>query len=162
MKIELSIRQQSTPYNAYTGYVSFPLTSDWNQVSVTGTVGDTGDVLLMFHAITAGTFWVDDVMFTNASGTSVSGGVPWHQSSFGELRLWDSGTAWTALEPAKGVWNWAPIDAWVPAASHANVGLSCIESGIPASESILIPHAAACASGRGRRKGIFVSSQQRL
>ena len=121
MKINLLIRQQSAPYTAYSGYVPFTLTSDWQQVSVTGNVEDTGDVLLMFYASAAGTFWVDDVTFTNASGAPVSGGVPWPQSSFGELRLWDSGTAWTALEPAKGAWNWAPLDAWVAAAEAHGV-----------------------------------------
>jgi uncharacterized protein (TIGR03437 family) len=121
MKIDLLIRQQSLPYTAYSGYVPFTLTSDWRQVSVTGTVGDTGDVLLMFYSSSAGTFWVDDVTFTNASGAPVSGGVPWPQSTFGQLRLWDSGTAWTALEPAKGVWNWAPLDAWVAAAEAHGV-----------------------------------------
>lgn len=121
MKIDLAIRQQSTPYKAYSDYVPFTLTSDWQQVLVSGTVGDTGDVLLMFYASNAGTFWVDDVTFTNASGAPVSGGVPWPQSTFGELRLWDSGTAWTALEPAKGAWNWAPLDAWVAAAEAHGV-----------------------------------------
>jgi uncharacterized protein (TIGR03437 family) len=121
MQIDLAIRQQSTPYTAYSGYVPFTLTSDWQEVSVTGTVGDTGDVLLMFYSKFAGTFWVDDVAFTNASGNPVSGGVPWPQSTFGQLRLWDSGTAWTSLEPAKGVWNWAPLDTWVAAAEAHGV-----------------------------------------
>jgi uncharacterized protein (TIGR03437 family) len=45
--------------------------------------------------------------------------VPWPAARFGTLRLWDSGTTWTALEPLRGVWNFAPLDTWV-AAAEAN------------------------------------------
>jgi hypothetical protein len=70
----------------------------------------------MIQATSPGTFSVEDVTFTDASGLPVSGGVPWPAARFGTLRLWDSGTAWTALEPLKGIWNFAPLDTWVAAA----------------------------------------------
>ncbi|RZS87312.1 cellulase (glycosyl hydrolase family 5) [Motilibacter rhizosphaerae] len=35
------------------------------------------------------------------------------QRGFGSVRLWDTGTTWNDLEPAQGVWNWAPLDAAV-------------------------------------------------
>jgi hypothetical protein len=36
--------------------------------------------------------------------------------STGSLRLWDSGTFWSTIEPSPGTWNWAPLDAAVEAA----------------------------------------------
>jgi len=57
----------------------------------------------------------------NASGAPVSGGVPWPAAKFGTLRLWDSGTSWTSLEPQQGVWNWEPLDIWVAAAEQHGV-----------------------------------------
>jgi hypothetical protein len=93
-----------------------------------GQVNDTGSILLMFQAAQAGTFWVDDVQFTNASGAPVSGGVPWPTAKFGTLRLWDSGTSWTSLEPQQGVWNWQPLDIWVAAAEQHGVRTSCSRS----------------------------------
>jgi hypothetical protein len=47
--------------------------------------------------------------------------VPWPATRFGTLRLWDSGTSWTSLEPLKGVWNWQPLDIWVAAAEQHRV-----------------------------------------
>jgi uncharacterized protein (TIGR03437 family) len=120
MELHLILRQAGQPY-AYYAAQAVNLTSEWRQVTATGTVHDTGEVLLMFHTNSAGTFWADDVTFTDATGKAVSGGVPWPQASFGTLRLWDSGTAWTSLEPVKGVWNWEPLDEWVNAAEAHGV-----------------------------------------
>ncbi len=118
LRVDVILRQQGSPYAAY-AQTTVPLTANWQQVTVSGVVHDTGDVYLMFHASYAGTFWVDDVAFTDVSGNPVSGGVPWPQFPFGQLRLWDSETAWTALEPLKGVWDWETLDLWV-AAAEAN------------------------------------------
>jgi uncharacterized protein (TIGR03437 family) len=120
MEIHQIIRQQPQPYANYASR-TVRLTADWQQISVSGVVHDNGDVLLMFHTNSSGTFWVDDVSFTDESGKPVSGGVPWPQAPIGTLRLWDSGTAWTSLEPVKGVWNWEPLDAWVNAAESHGV-----------------------------------------
>ncbi len=118
LKVDVILRQAPSPYASY-AQTTATLTANWQQVTVSGVVHDTGDVLLMLHASYAGTFWVDDVAFTDAAGNPVSGGVPWPQSPFGQLRLWDSETAWTALEPVKGVWDWETLDMWV-AAAEAN------------------------------------------
>ena len=37
---------------------------------------------------------------------------PWPMVPFGSLRLWDSGTAWSQLNPAKGKYDWQPLDKW--------------------------------------------------
>jgi hypothetical protein len=120
MKVNLILQEGGAPY---TYYVETPatLTGAWQQFTAQGQVNDTGSVLLMFQAAQAGTFWVDDVEFTNSAGAPVSGGVPWPPDRFGTLRLWDSGTSWTLLEPVKGVWNWQPLDTWVAAAEQHGV-----------------------------------------
>jgi hypothetical protein len=120
MQVDVVLRQAPSPYTYY-AHQLVTLTSAWQQVTVQGTVGDTGDILLMFHAAQTGTFWVDDVQFTDALGNPVSGGVPWPTARFGTLRLWDSGTSWTSLEPLQGVWNWEPLDIWVAAAEQHGV-----------------------------------------
>jgi hypothetical protein len=46
-------------------------------------------------------------------------GTPWPAVSMGALRLWDSHTNWSYLNPAQGVFNWTLLDAWLDlAASH--------------------------------------------
>jgi hypothetical protein len=118
MTVNLILQNQNAPYNYYASTPA-PLSADWQQFSATGQINDTGSVLLMVQATAPGTFSVDDASFTDASGQPASGGVPWPAARFGTLRLWDSGTAWTALEPLRGVWNFAPLDTWV-AAAQAN------------------------------------------
>ena len=121
MKVNLVLQDNNTPYNYYAN-TQVTLTGVWQQFTTpAATVNDTGSLLLMFQAPQAGTFWVDDVQFTDASGAPVSGGVPWPAAKFGTLRLWDSGTSWTSLEPQQGVWNWEPLDIWVAAAEQHGV-----------------------------------------
>jgi hypothetical protein len=121
MKVNLILQDTSPPYTYYGGQTQATLTDSWQQFAISGQVNDTGSILLMFQAAQPGTFWVDDVQFTDASGEPVSGGVPWPTARFGTLRLWDTGTAWTSLEPQQGVWNWQPLDIWVAAAEQHGV-----------------------------------------
>ena len=120
MRVNLVLQNTNTPYNYYASTLA-TLTGAWQQFTISGQVNDTGSILLMLQAAQAGTFWVDDVQFTDASGAPVSGGVPWPTARFGTLRLWDTGTAWTSLEPQRGVWNWQPLDIWVAAAEQHGV-----------------------------------------
>ena len=39
---------------------------------------------------------------------------------FGLVRLWDTGTRWSNLEPARGTWNWTRMDYYVHAAVTAH------------------------------------------
>lgn len=121
MKVNLILQDANTPYTHYGGQTQATLTSAWQQFAISGQVNDTGSILLMFQATQTGTFWVDDVQFTDSSGAPVTGGVPWPIARFGTLRLWDSGTSWTSLEPQQGVWNWQPLDIWVAAAEQHGV-----------------------------------------
>ena len=120
MNVGLILQDSNAPYTYYAQTVA-TLTGEWQQFTAQGTVNDTGSILLMFRATQTGTFWVGDVAFTNASGAPVSGGVPWPPYQFGTLRLWDTGTSWTSLEPLEGVWNWQPLDTWVAAAEQYRV-----------------------------------------
>jgi hypothetical protein len=120
LQVNLILQDANTPYTYY-AETTATLSGTWQQFAVQGTVSDTGSVLLMFHATQPGTFWVDDVQFTDATGAPVSGGVPWPPAKFGTLRLWDTGTSWTSLEPLQGVWNWQPLDIWVAAAEQHGV-----------------------------------------
>ncbi len=121
MKVNLVLQDANTPYTHYGGQTQVTLSGAWQQFAISGQVNDTGSILLMFQATQPGTFWVDDAQFTDASGAPVSGGVPWPTAKFGTLRLWDTGTSWTSLEPQQGVWNWQPLDIWVAAAEQHGV-----------------------------------------
>ena len=121
MKVNLVMQDANPPYTHYGGQTQAVLTGTWQHFTISGQVNDTGSILLMFQATQAGTFWVDDVQFTDASGAPVTGGVPWPTARFGTLRLWDTGTSWTSLEPQPGVWNWQPLDIWVAAAEQHGV-----------------------------------------
>jgi hypothetical protein len=120
MQVNLILQEGPAPYTYY-AQTAATLTGAWQQFTTRGQVNDTGSVLLMFRATQAGNFWVDDVQFTDPAGAPVSGGVPWPPDRFGTLRLWDSGTSWTSLEPVRGVWNWQPLDTWVAAAEQHGV-----------------------------------------
>jgi len=120
MTVYLVLQDANTPYTYY-ARTAITLTSAWQLFTTSGKVNDTGSVLLMFQAAQPGTFWVDDVQFTDSTGAPISGGVPWPTAKFGTLRLWDTGTSWTSLEPQQGVWNWQPLDIWVAAAEQHGV-----------------------------------------
>jgi PKD repeat protein len=47
----------------------------------------------------------------------------WPSVAFGSYRMWDDGTSWALVNPANGVYNWAPIDSWVAKAEQQNVQL---------------------------------------
>jgi len=119
-RVNMILQNANSPYNYY-AETTASLTGAWQQFTARGQVNDTGSVLLMFQASQPGTFSVDDVQFTDPSGAPVTGGVPWPTTRFGTLRLWDTGTSWTSLEPVKGVWNWEPLDIWVAAAEEHRV-----------------------------------------
>jgi hypothetical protein len=40
----------------------------------------------------------------------------WPDAPIGMIRLWDSGTTWREIQPARGVWSWAALDAAVETA----------------------------------------------
>jgi uncharacterized protein (TIGR03437 family) len=119
-KLYLTLTQWGTPY---TEYIRIPVnpTSDWQQVSKTGQVNDTGMMTAAILVESPGTVWVDDLSVTDALGQPIAGEVPWPAVGFGTLRLWGTPTTWHDLEPAKGAWNWEPLDGLVTAAEAHGV-----------------------------------------
>jgi hypothetical protein len=51
------------------------------------------------------------------------GPTPWPDVPFGSARLWDVGATWADLNPSRGSYNWAPLDAWLAASREHHVDL---------------------------------------
>lgn len=43
---------------------------------------------------------------------------PWPSDAFGDLRLWDTSTAWGQINTSPGVYDWSTLDAWLAATSQ--------------------------------------------
>lgn len=115
LAVEMLIRNADDPYNAHASTVITDLDGSWKRYSVTGKVGPSGRIDLMFGADRPGSYSVADVTFTTDAGKPVPLGIRFPPPGFGLLRLWDSGTTWAVLEPAPGQWQWAPLDRWMAA-----------------------------------------------
>jgi hypothetical protein len=60
-------------------------------------------------------------MHTLFAGQLVSYATPWPSVPSGAIRLWDTGTRWSDIETASGVYNWATLDNSVQMAqSHGD------------------------------------------
>ncbi len=117
MQLAFGIRQWLSPY-AFYGYQSVTATGAWQQLSVSGTPNGAGVSVLMVVANSTGTLDADDAQLLNADGSVAKLGLPWPSVPIGTWRLWDqAGTTWAALEPQKGVWNFALLDKAVADAS---------------------------------------------
>jgi len=53
----------------------------------------------------------------------VTGAEPWPVDSFAAVRLWDSNTPWSQLNPKKGVYNWTILDIWMNHAPDHRIDL---------------------------------------
>lgn len=49
------------------------------------------------------------------------GSTPWPSVPFGVIRLWDTGTTWSDIEPQKGEWHFSTLDRLVRLAAEHNV-----------------------------------------
>lgn len=135
----MQINNQDSPYNNYASTPLSTLTSQWQQFSVTGQVNDSGKIQLMFVVAGPGTLSIDDVTFTTSTGSLFTGGGQWPQKPFGTLRLWDSDTTWSILEPQKGVWNFQNLDRWVSLGIDQDIILTLGQSPTWASSSPATP-----------------------
>jgi hypothetical protein len=48
---------------------------------------------------------------------------PWPVVPFYAVRLWDTGTTWSALNPSEGVYDWTTLDRWLQATQTNGVGV---------------------------------------
>ncbi|WP_169793757.1 endo-1,4-beta-xylanase [Novosphingobium fuchskuhlense] len=115
LAVDMLIRNADDPYNAHALATINDLGSTWKRYTVSGKVGPSGRIDLMFAADRPGTYSVADVTFTTADGKAVPAGVRVSPPGFGLLRLWDSGTTWAVLEPKPGAWQWDQLDRWLAA-----------------------------------------------
>lgn len=116
---------QADPAHNY-GQAIVRLAAGWQKVSVSGRVlaDDRGLSRVAISISSAGTVWVDDVSMVDSAGQPVAGAIPWPATGFGTLRIWqESRTAWAGLEPAKGQFNWGPLDSIVAAAQAHGVDI---------------------------------------
>jgi hypothetical protein len=51
---------------------------------------------------------------------------PWPTVPIGGIRLWDTGTAWSTLEPSRGNYTWANLDNWFNEAQSHNVDINYV------------------------------------
>jgi Ricin-type beta-trefoil lectin domain-like/Glycosyl hydrolases family 39 len=117
IQVMLSLRQQSEPYTTYAEQTA-TLNGNWQQLQISGNVSGSGKTVLMIRAQTAGTFWIDDLALTNSNGQPVAESFP--PVNFNTVRLWDSVTTWSLLEPRKGQWDFTVLDRFVNEAQARN------------------------------------------
>src|SRR5437868_11779365 len=60
----------------------------------------------------------DGHLFGLSGTTGLISREPWPSDAFGDLRLWDSSTAWGQINTSAGVYDWSTLDAWLTAASQ--------------------------------------------
>lgn len=127
---------------------------EWREVTLSGGFGE-GDVPGFFGVAfqSAGTLEIDDASLTDISSEVQSQPTPtntmdrafyglhinklgshnvWPALGQGSLRLWDTGTTWSHLEPRPGEWNWTRLDYYVRhAQKHAPECRLILTLGIP-------------------------------
>jgi hypothetical protein len=75
-------------------------------------------------------------------------GEPWPVDSFGNIRLWDTATAWTVINTAPGQYDWSMLDAWLKAAKEHNADVEYTFGRVPQWASSN-PNDAVCSSAPG-------------
>lgn len=113
MALAMRLQEQDPPYRTYAQTSLNTLTGAWQHFTTSGPIGDTGLAHLMFVANGPGHFSVDGATVTGPGGGPPAPGAPWPRVPFGTLRLWDSQTTWSLLEPQRGVWHWNALDSWM-------------------------------------------------
>ena len=113
--VQMLISNNLAPYNSYASRDLTGFDGTWHNYAITGTVGDKGLVNLMFASDAPGSYSVGNVRLTQSDGKPARSGVIFPPNEFGILRLWDSSTTWSLLEPVAGIWQFDQLDRWVAA-----------------------------------------------
>ncbi len=112
----IQIRRTGKPYDALVSS-DFTLTGGWQQVSVEGDLGVANtEVFFNTGFFTPGTYWIDDAALLNVSTGNAPDWIP-APSVGGTMRLWDTQTTWSQLEPQPGVWDFSVLDRYVALAA---------------------------------------------
>ena len=64
---------------------------------------------------------VPKTMFSMHIQSGALTGTPWPSVGFGGIRLWDTHTSWSYLNPSRGVYDWSLLDQWLDLAESHHV-----------------------------------------
>jgi hypothetical protein len=113
------IRQSELPYESYYA-TDVVLTGQWQQLVVEGDLGATqNNVFFHLSFDGTGTYSIDDASLLNVTTGKAPDWIP-APSVGGTMRLWDTSTTWSQLEPQKGQWDFAILDRFVALAEQRN------------------------------------------
>ncbi|MGH9679731.1 MAG: hypothetical protein ACRD4Y_07245, partial [Candidatus Acidiferrales bacterium] len=59
---------------------------------------------------------IPPTFFSMSVQSGIFKGTPWPTMPIGGIRLWDTFTNWSDLEPSRGNYNWPALDRWLDAA----------------------------------------------
>jgi hypothetical protein len=135
--VELLLRRAASTYDSLGSHI-VTVGPSWQSVEIEGGVEDVEVGNFGISFLTTGHLWIDDAsLHAMTLGTCVpSAPVPpeffgmhvnkwgtyatWPgELNFGLLRMWDTGTRWVDLEPAKGTWDFSRLDDYVQTARQA-------------------------------------------
>jgi hypothetical protein len=129
-----------TPQTATASSGGFIVISNATDPQVRGTLSGTG-----WKAVTGS---VPSTFMGMALHPEVlNGRVAWPAVSFGAMRLWDTETQWSLLNPALGVYDWTELDSWFAiAAANGKTDLTYTFAVVPQWASSK-PNDQTCVSG---------------
>jgi Glycosyl hydrolases family 39 len=115
----LDLREDGVPY-ATLASTEVTFTGDWQQVVVESNL-DAANSGVFIHAafVVPGTYWLDDTEIIDVATGAAPDWMP-APSVGGTMRLWDTQTTWSRLEPAPGVWDFSLLDRYVDLADSRN------------------------------------------
>jgi Carbohydrate binding domain/Beta-galactosidase len=115
--VTLEMRKDGEPYDLIAGN-SAAMDGTWKQITVS--VAVPADVNKTYIAVSldgVGKTYLDDVVLTKSNGRAIE--TRWPGTNAATFRTWDTIT-WSKIEPTKGVYNWAVLDAVVTQAQSKN------------------------------------------
>jgi Glycosyl hydrolases family 39 len=113
----LQLRQRGVPYAGF-GTAGFTLTGEWQLVTAEADLtAQQTELFLLTSFDVAGTYWIDDATVVNLTTGTTPDWIA-APSVGGTMRLWDTSTTWSQLEPQRGVWDFSLLDRYVELAER--------------------------------------------
>src|ERR1700682_5137578 len=75
---------------------------------------------------------IPPTLFSMHLHSEVFNGMPWSSTNFAGIRLWDTYTNWSLLNPSRGVFDWKQLDAWLNLAEAHGADVLYTFGGTPA------------------------------
>ncbi len=115
----LTIRQGGEPY-ATRASTPIAFTNQWQLITTETDLAATDAETFLYVAFDKpGTYWIDDASILNLTTNKAPDWIP-APSVGGTMRLWDTSTTWSQLEPQKGSWDFSVLDRFVSLAESRN------------------------------------------